>query len=278
MKRSNLIIGHAGLFSLIFIIVLLTTLVLAEPNGPDTITVAGSGRHTNESGAVRVDAAAGNVTALVISQVRSSQAWQGYYGNITGTIVLDDANNQTLYDWSLPSPTGEVYASNSTIVTWGNIFCLNISSNRNSSGPAGSSASPGGSNNIAAFNGSQIELLYGINVTDKDGLNETFNDSYVSSTGFRVGAITIDTTDGCSAAHPYTTEAYSYDHVTGTGWIELLLTDNISFVFTSLVRESANGFQTGSTDTYDFQMLVLENGHSGWDVTTTPYYFFVELA
>ncbi|MBI3027273.1 hypothetical protein HYY70_04100 [Candidatus Woesearchaeota archaeon] len=86
---------------------MLSAFVLAqtEPVGPDTITIAGSGRRTNNSGSLSLQAQAGNVTALVISSVRATQAWQGYYGNITGTIALDDANNNTLYDWSLPNPS-----------------------------------------------------------------------------------------------------------------------------------------------------------------------------
>lgn len=268
MKKRNIdlnLFRGQFLFVVLSLFVLLAASVLADPNGPDSITVAGSGRHTNESGAVRLDAFAGNVTALVITQVRSTQAWQGYYGNITGTITLDDANNQTLYDWSLPTPSGEVYASNGSIVAWNKIYCMNVSGNRNYSGPGG-----GIYYNI---NGTGIELNFGINVTDKDGLNETFNDTYTDATGFKVGATTIDVVDGCSLAHPYTTEAYLE-----TGWQELLLTDNASMVFTTLVRDNANGFQTGATDTYDFQMFVLENGHTGSELTTTPYYFFVELS
>ncbi|MBI3027276.1 hypothetical protein HYY70_04115 [Candidatus Woesearchaeota archaeon] len=124
------------------------------------------------------------------------------------------------------------------------------------------------------INGSQIELNFGINATDRDGLNETFNDTYTDATGFRVGSTTIDVADGCSLAHPYTSQAYD-----SSQWQELLLSDNSSIIFTALVRENANGFEAGSTDTYDFQMLVLENGHVGQDgpAQLTNYYFFVEL-
>ena len=264
-KRDNLIREYAVLLSIASIFVLLSSFVLAasEPQGPTTITSAGSGRFQNNSGSVQIPAQAGNVTALVIDHSRSTEAWQGYYGNITGTITLDDANNQTLYDWSLPNPTGEIYASNDSIVTWVNVYCMNVSSisiNKTYNGI------------IYSTNGSDIELNFGINVTDKDGLNETFNSTYSDTTGFSVGATLINNVDGCSMANPYTNQASS------SAWQEVLLSDNTSLIFTALIRENANGFQAGSTDTFDFQMLVLEDGHVGSETATTPYYFFVELA
>ena len=145
---------------------------------------------------------------------------------------------------------------------------MNVSCLRNTTGSDGKGGGPGVIYNI---NGSQIELNFGINTTDKDGLNETFNDTYTSSTGFRVGAITIDVNDGCSLAHPYTAQAYS------TAWEELLLTDNESLIFTALIEENTANFQ--SAGVADFQMMVLENGHvdQGGPGQLTSYYFFVEL-
>ncbi len=271
-KRNDSIRGYASLLLALSVFTLLASLVLAgsEPQGPTTITSAGSGRFQNNSGSFIIQAKAGNVTALVIDNKRVTEAWQGYYGNVTGTITLDDAGNFTLYDWSLPNPSGEIYASNGSVVSWSNIYCMNVSGTRSNTGDNGAGGSQGIIYNI---NGSQIELNFGINVTDKDGLNETFNDTYTDATGFRTGAITINAVDGCSLAHPYTTEAYN-----SAGWQELLLSDNTSLVFTALIRENANGFQPGSTDTYDFQTLVLENGHVGSEVAVTNYYFFVELS
>lgn len=270
-KNNNLIRWYAILPSIVGIFVLLTAFVLAAPEGADTIKIVSSERHQNQSTST-IQAQAGNVSALQVNHTRITEAWQGYYGNITGTIVLDDGNNQTLYDWALPSPSGEVYASNSSAVSWGNIYCINVSSRRNASGVEGSSVTQGSSNNFYSVTGSKLELMFGINTTDRDGLNETFNDTYTDTTGFRTASVTFDSVDGCSLAHPYTNQAYD-----DAAWNELLLSDNQSIVFTGLIRENANGFQTGTTDTFDFQLLVLENGHVGSENTVTTYYFFVEL-
>ncbi len=240
---------------------------LSQPIGPDRINITNTSRHQNNSDSVVLWAEAGNVTSLQIFTLRTTQAWQAYYGNITGTVVLDDAQNNTFYDWQVTDPEGEIYASNGSTVSWAKVYCMNVSQYRNTSG-AGTNA-----NEVEYyFNASQIELRYGINATDVDGLNETFFDFYSNAAGFYVGGVHINQTDGCSQAHPYTDQAYN------TAWEELLLSDNLSIIFTSLIRNDANGFESGSTDLYDFQMMVLENGHTGSETTATPYYFFVELS
>ena len=74
-----------------------------------------------------LSAVAGNVTQLTVAGTTVTQTWQGYYGNVTGTITLDDASNNTMYDWALASPEGEIYASQAT-VTWtsGNVQCYDL--------------------------------------------------------------------------------------------------------------------------------------------------------
>jgi hypothetical protein len=41
------------------------------------------------------EAQAGNVTALVANTTLVTKTWQGYYGNVTGKIVLGNANNKS---------------------------------------------------------------------------------------------------------------------------------------------------------------------------------------
>ena len=90
-----------------------------EPTGPSTLTRNQDSKFsTNNWPGVNVSALAGNVTELNITSLTQTQTWQGYYGNVTGTIVLDDAENWTLYSWNLAEPQGEIYASNSSTVIW----------------------------------------------------------------------------------------------------------------------------------------------------------------
>jgi len=255
----------------LIVLIILSINVFAIPQGPSRLGISSSGSYLNESGTFPVQAQAGNVTALKVNFTRSTEAWQGYYGNVTGTITLDDASNFTLYDWALPSPTGEIYASNGSGVTWSNVYCMNLSHKRNNSGIEGET---GSATTFYKINMSQIELNYDINVSDLDGLNETFNNTFTDATGFTVGAITIDVDDGCSLARPYVNELYV------DTWTELLLTDNESLVFTSVLLDNGNSYQPGAGDTADFEMLVLENGHTaaGANGQISTYYFYVELA
>jgi len=260
--RFSTIIALASAFFLF----LSGVLAQSTPTGPNTLTVVNSTRYpqSNQS-SYAVQAQAGNVTELIISQRRSTEAWQGYYGNITGTITLDDANNQTLFDWSLPNPTGEIYAANDSTVDWTKVFCYNLSQN-SSEGPA---CNPSG---CGSTNTSAMELKFGINLSDHDGINETFNSTYTDATGFFVGSVNFNAADGCSMANPFT------DENSAAGWQEVMLSDNKSIIFTSLVRDSQNAYRGGGADDkYDFQLLVLENGHVGSELTTSTYYFFVEL-
>lgn len=238
------------------------------PVGPNFLNLTSSGRYPNLTIASPIEAQAGNVSSLVIHSTIATEAWQGYYGNVTGKIILADGNNYTFYDWDNPRPKGEVYASNGSGVDWPNIYCMNVSHFRNKGGEG----TEDGGNVAYTVNMTQIEQIWGINDTDRDGLNETFNDTYTDATGFTVGPVTIDVLDGCSMAHPYSNETYMDD------WQELLLSDNASLVFTAIIRDDGDGFQPGSGDIADFQMLVLENGHTGFESTTTTYYFYVELS
>lgn len=250
---------------LLSILIVFAGLTCAVPQGPNNLTISSSSRSSMSSSPISIDAAAGNVTALIIDGTKITESWQGYYGNVTGAITLDDGNNNTLYDWSLPDPSGEVYASNGSSVTWANVYCMNVSGTRNISG----NGSGGSQGIIYNINGSQVELNFGINATDGDGLNETFNDTFDGS--FNVGEITIDSDDGCSETHPFTDQNHNTD------WDEVLLTDNASLIFTAVMRTNANMYKSSGSETSDFQLLVLENGHTGSESSTTPYYFYVEL-
>lgn len=280
MKKRGVFREFTLLVSIVFLSILAVSFVFAasssEPEGPDTIDISDSGRRTLSASPVIIDAEAGNVTAMDITHTRVTEAWQGYYGNVTGTITLDDANNVTFYDWALPDPTGEIYASNGSSVTWSDVYCMNLSHTRPNDGSTGSGFESTIYYNI---NMSIIETNFGINNTDTgalsndlDGLNETFNDTYTSTVGFMVGEIHINGTDGCSLAHPFSNENHNTD------WNEILLTDNESMIFTALFRENKNMYKTDGTETADFQLLVLENGHVGSEDSTTPYYFYVELS
>lgn len=247
------------LFLTLFIAMLNLSIVLSEtlPEGPTQISIINSTRRAPQSAAT-LNAIAGNVTQLNIAGTTLTQTWQGYYGNVSGTITLDDASNYTLYDWSAANPEGEVYAATSTLsFSSGNIMCFNYSDDIPE----------------AYTSLTELEQSLGLDAHDADGVNETFRIN-LTHESFYVGTNLINgsnATNACPAVRLYN----ATDEPTAGLFEEVLLYDktNNKAIYTALIENDQTGF---SNITMDFQMLVGENGHSG-DTTTTAYYFYVEL-
>jgi hypothetical protein len=216
---------------------------------------------------VGMNAQAGNVTELNIFGYTTTQAWQGYFGNVTGTVQLGDASDNILYNWSVVSPRGEIYASTNDSVQWGFIHCFNFTA----TGTYADDSANVGNTSLFGMNLSQLESNFNINATDVDGVDETFN---------LIGAGTHDrfytANNEFSEGECRNTRVFSN---AGQGennkFEEVLLYDSNrrAVVFTSILEEDLLGFDNRS---HDFEMLVLEDGH-GEDTSVTPYYFYVEL-
>jgi len=222
-------------------------LAFAAPNGPNNIDVIRSERMKPMAGA-QVPAQAGNVTELNINATSVTKSWQGYFGNITGMITLDDARNKTMYQWSDVSPQGEVFASPAQIADWTHVKCFNYSAK------------------APELNLSALEKSLNIRPTDGDGVNETFSRNFAGS--FYVGATHISGTSGCKAVYTFAQSAPQT-----VDFVEVLLTDSSHIIYSTLIENNAVGFDDRS---HDFQMIVGEDGHNG-NTATTLYYFYVEL-
>lgn len=213
------------------------------PFGANTVNVITSTTATSPA-PQSVLAQAGNVTEINIFGYSVTQAWQGYFGNVSGTIQLADSGDNVMYNWSLANPEGEVYASTSNAVAWENIECFNWTSD-----------------------GVALETSFNIETGDVDGVNETFNE--YKHDVFYSNNIEI-AQDSCMSSNIYDSSGSSND----SNFEEVLLWDGSDVVFTSLLEESSvNGFDGKD---HDFEMLVLEDGH-GVDTSSSTYYFYVEL-
>jgi len=231
-------------------------LAASVPEGPTTLTIDATSRRTAVTSPT-LNAVAGNVTQLTVAGTTVTQTWQGYYGNVTGTITLDDANNNTMYDWSLASPEGEIYAATATVDwTSGNVRCFDLDYD-----------DTGDSTYVML---TELEPLLGLAASDIDGVDETFPEG-AGYANFYTGEYLID-----SATCP-TTQTYNGSETKdANSFQEVLLYDNTSdvVVYTGIIEETE---PVGFNDLeWDFQMLVGENGHNG-DTATTTYYFYVEL-
>jgi hypothetical protein len=230
----------------------------AFPVPPNVLTVGQSSTfNVSQYGPKSFNAIAGNITALVLTGIAQTKAWQGFYGNITGSITLDDAQNYTFYNWTNAKPRGQVYATLNSSINWGSVGCFNFSD-----------ATTGFANQTV------IENYYSITFNDVDGVNETFNDT--NHPTFQVGSRNMT---NCP-----TTYIFQNDSPQRANFVNILLYDNITnqtgWIYTTLIENRTAG-ATNHEICYDgrlcdFQILVNENGH-GTDIATTTYYFWVEL-
>jgi hypothetical protein len=211
---------------------------------------------------------AGNITEITISGVSTTQTWQGFYGNVSGAIELTDANNRTMYNWTLASPSGEVYASvNDSGIVWSNIQCFNFTA----TGTGGDESGNGGTTNLNGTNLSMLEAKYGISANDADGVNETFS-KQIGGNGHDAFYVASNTFSDSDCMH---TKVFSANGPANDQFEEVLLYEPTSsaVVFTSLLEKDLTGFDSAA---HDFEMLVLENGHNG-NTDSADYYFYVEL-
>ncbi|RJQ15479.1 hypothetical protein C4573_04955 [Candidatus Woesearchaeota archaeon] len=226
------------------------TYAWAVPYGPESITAGASSQADINQTVKNVTAQAGNVTELNISANSITKSWQGFYGQISGRIVLANSNNQNFYDWNLTSPSGELYASPNSSINWTAIKCFNIT----------------GDTSIE-INLTTMESQFGMSSSDADGIDETFNNT--NSVNFTVGTTIIENTT-CRSTYVYNGSGYQT-----TNFENVLLSDKQSIVFTTLLTNNKNGF---NNNTYDYQMLVAEDGHGSAATTYTTYYFWIELS
>lgn len=235
MKREWI----AKLWILLVIGLISMVAVSAVPTGSDgTITPISSSRFGTQA-AKSTTAYAGNVTEFNLNATSITQTWQGYFGNITGRIVLGNSANQSMYDWTLASPNGEIYASRALLPTWSSIACANTANQTAEDVTLGSTGKA-------------------------DAVVNTF--TAASHTGFYVGSVQI-VTNTCNTTKPYVNTGVS------GAFEEVLLSDGTNLVYTALLEQNVLGFDGR---THDFEMLVGEDGHDG-NVAPTTYYFFLEL-
>jgi hypothetical protein len=235
-------------------------LVMAQPMGAQNVLVVDSQRGTGGGAGASAPAEAGNVSELLVNGTMITKTWQGYYGNVTGTIVLSDASSNEMYKWSDATfSSGEIYASNASTISWANVNCFNVS-------VQSTSYVVNRSGNMSYY-----ELYLGLGGGDADGIDETF--TLKQHSPFDIGTRTI-AEDTCNIVQTYVSDAPQ----TGSDYIEVILFDNVTdvAVYAGLLNDSSK--TTGFNDrNWDFQLMVPVQGGHEEPATTDTFYFFTEL-
>ncbi len=231
--------------SLFLLILLLSSFAflkasLAIPSGPQiSYNVT---ENITYAPATFINTSGGSFTTLNFNATTQNTRWKAYVGNVTGKLVLDDANNRTIYDWEPTAIAGEVYATRNNSIDWSRINCSNSSV-------------------ILAE-----EAFLGHNSSNIDSISRTFNETAHGS--FYVGNRFIQA-NSCNSTYTYVNSTRQSRSL-NSSFQEILLDDDGSLVYTTLLENSVYGFDFGQ---YDFQMIVAER-ETG---QPTPYYFYIEL-
>jgi hypothetical protein len=271
MKTSKTFIVGLTTVALLFLLGLMVMPMVfaagAGPTGASTLQQIVNETALNDT-PLTAAAVAGNVSELIIAGFSTTQAWQGYFGNVTGTIQLADSEDNVLYNWSLASPEGEVFATMNDSIIWSEVQCFNFTSTGTHAG-----GETDGETSLFGTNLSGLEYQFNISYDDVDGINETFaftqggdghDGFFVASNQFTAGE--------CLMTHVYSDAGEG----TTNEFEEVLLYEptTSSIIFAAILEEASTlGFDDND---HDFEMLVLEDGH-GTNTDLTTYYFFVEL-
>ena len=125
-------LGMKNLAALVVILVFLTaffaSIICALPNGPISIIYKGNATKNTSTLTGRGIDQRSTIVTVKLNVSQQTVKWKAYVGNITGKITLDDAQNYTIYDWTVSQVQGKVFATRrATAVNWNTVICANNS-------------------------------------------------------------------------------------------------------------------------------------------------------
>lgn len=228
-----------GKILLVMLLTLLTiSTVLADP-GNVTITEGPSEKGNLVSTEDTTAAEAGNITHLDIDWTRLTSVWQGFYGNVSGSITLESAAGEQFYEWNSTTMEGEIMATRDSITDWTAINCTNQT------------------------HWETEEAALNIDTSSVEGVNETY-DAYVHPE-FAIGTKTFDV-NTCRAVRPFVSGG-----IEGSFYNVMLNTDIDTTVYVAILAEDTTAYDDAEVD---FELLVPVDKDTG----TATYYFYVEIA
>jgi len=244
-KRGEMVRRLIGFVILAMVFLGTVIAVTAIPEGAQVL-VGRTQTRTSPTPA-NVTADAGNVTEVNITSNSQTQAWQGFFGDVNGSIVLEDASGDTFYSWNLTNVSGEVYSSRDSAVNFNLINAQNNCSR---------------DNELTEFGRS-------------DSVNNTYrNNSNIPA--LSVGLITINASTACA------TNTYVSSGPQSNFFHSIIITDDCfpspcnttiggnTSIYATPLEPDRTGFDG---ITYDYQVLVPVNRTSGFNT----YFFYAEL-
>ncbi len=232
------------LFASLFLAGAAAQVIATYPEGIDNYTIISAQTRTPKAAGAPIVAEAGNVTWLAITSLQKTKSWQGFVGNMTGGLVLDDVTNDTMYEWNISNLSGQLYASQNCSVDWTRISIQNVCTVDNALTGSGSDAV----SRTYYMDGNQI--------------------------AYQVYNLLVNSSSVCTA-YPYVNDSaqsgtYLFENTILTTGTTPNATSGQNSIYVANFEMQVNGFDQGL---YDFQMLVPVNKTSRF----TTYCLYAEL-
>jgi len=223
----------------------------ADPVGPDSIDLI-SNVTKNTTSTKMINISGGRIGTFDVNATIQNPRWKAFIGNVTGRFTLMDAEGATVFDWTISSITGRIYATaNSTALSWATVNCSNVTSLE--------------SENVK-FNHTRADD--NITITFNATFNETTNLTQSGSHNpFYVGNRYMP------ASTCPTLNTYENSNPQDADFEEVALYDGGNMIYATLLEDNEAGYNGYK---YDFQMIVPEIGLADFN-GATAYYIYVEI-
>jgi len=216
-----------------------------EPEGATVTYISNSTK--NATSPENHTADKGTITIVNLDTIQQNIRWKAYVGNISGTLVLRDADTYSIYEWpSGGSPDGEVYLSRNISIDWASIQCANDT---------------------------QIgyeDQTFGNPVGATDSVNHTF--SYTIHESIEIGEITIQNST-CKSLFTWVNDTSQTASENALFQEVLLMDKNGKIVYTGLIDQDGDSYRLDNA-TYDFQVIVPDYRNA----SIATYWFYLEIS
>ena len=235
---------------IVFFIYLTSVIVLnfvnAVPDGANVVYVTNTSKNATSPDGRTDDK--GFIHTIILSGTVQNNRWKAYVGNVSGTLVLRDADDYSIYEWpTLSSPDGQVFITRNDTVNWNTIRCANETAILAEQSSLGHSATAG------------------------DNINNTFlnriHEQFVVGTTTIVNSTCKSTATWVNNTEQTLTESSLFPEV-------LLMDIDLRLVFTTRIDQDTSSYRNGTTNTtYDFQAILPDLATA----STSTYYFYLEI-
>ncbi len=238
-ERQNFYMVTICILIIVFTCFFTAHTALAEPVGP--VLIYNRTEEATPKSALMLNTSGGTVTTLRLNATSQNIGWKAYVGNISGKLVLQDADNFSVFEWDISTVAGEIYATkSSTAINWDDIVCADST--------------------VVATEDSAFNKA----TTDDDSITNTFVN--ITHDEFYVGTKYF-AANKCN----FTTATYVANQPQYSNFQEIILYDGSSAVYVSLLENSTVGYNNRH---FDFQIILPEDKTT---MSNTAYYFYVEL-